>query len=95
MRYRLAVFLIYNLRMWLRRAFRAVVILVLATATPAILAPYVSDRPVDWAYRFYHPGLYRYPILTGIRLREASSRMEREPRWVQSVQILGLMVEYW
>lgn len=46
---------------------------------------------VDWAYRFCHPGFYRYPIRTGMELRDASFSMEREPRWVESLYVLVLM----
>ena len=45
----------------------------------------------DWACRFYHPCFYRYPIRTGMELRDASFSMEREPRWVESLYVLVLM----
>ena len=46
---------------------------------------------VDSAYRFYHPGFYRYPIRTDMELSDASFSMEREPRWVESLYVLVLM----
>ena len=43
----------------------ALLLLSLLVPAPALLAPHVSDDPVRWAYRVYHPFMYRYPTVIG------------------------------
>jgi hypothetical protein len=57
---------------------------------PALLAPHVSAAPVRWAYRAYHPFMYRYPAVLGhesLPVQASSSKLE------QSLQIARLMIE--
>jgi hypothetical protein len=44
-----------------RRFVCVLLLAVLIAATPAAIAPLLSDHPLLWAYRFYHPGMYRFP----------------------------------
>ncbi len=81
--------------MWFRRAIKTLVVLFLLAPVPALVAPYVTDEPVKWAYSVYHPGFYRYPVRTGAQLSEAKIGMMDQPRWAQSIAILGLMIEHW
>ena len=57
--------LIYNSAMKAKRAAKGIGILSLVALVllpiPALIAPYISDRPISWAYRAYHPFMYRYP----------------------------------
>ena len=85
----------YNTRMWFRRTILALPLLVLVASIPALIAPYISKSPVDWAYRAYHPGLYRYPVRTSAELRDAHHRLQARPRWEQSLARVGLMMEHW
>lgn len=86
---------VYHAGMWFRRARFVLVALVLLAPVPALVAPFVSAQPVDWAYRAYHPGLYRYPVAARGRLVAEEERMARCPRWVQSFELLAVMVREW
>ncbi len=81
--------------MWFRLAIKTLVVLLLLAPIPALVAPYVSDDPVKWAYSVYHLGFYRYPVRTGAQLGDAKREMMDQPRWAQSIAILGLMIEHW
>lgn len=79
----------YNQPMRLRRLFWALLVLVVLLPLPAILAPHVSSDPMRWAYRVYHPFMYRYPALLGW---EGLAISRQEPKLNQSVTIAQAMM---
>lgn len=68
------------------------VLILLLLPVPALLAPYVSETPVHWAYRAYHPFMYRYPAIMGESLEIQVAKL---PPDGQSLAVLRLMIEYW
>ena len=76
-----------------RRAAAGVLLLaLLLLPAPALSAPHVSDDPVRWAYRVYHPFMYRYPAILGAH---TALDPRKESGLEQSLAVLRLMVEYW
>lgn len=74
----------------MRRLQRAGWILLVALVllpVPAFVAPYVSDDPVAWAYRVYHPFMYRYPAIFGTHVD-----LDRPVRFID---VAKLMIEFW
>jgi hypothetical protein len=75
-----------------RRAVAVSFASVLLLPLPALIAPLVSGDPVPWAYRIYHPFMYRYPVAFG-----AHTTLDLQPRSSvgKSLEVARLMVEYW
>ena len=76
-------------------AVRIVATLIAVLPLPALMAPYVSDTPVLWAYRVYHPFFYRYPVHFAAIATNAESRLEEIPPLQKSISVAGLIVEHW
>lgn len=76
----------------LRRFVLAPFVLILLLPVPALLAPQVSDTPVHWAYRIYHPFMYRYPAIMGVGMEGKLAKLSPAG---QSLEVLRLMIEYW
>lgn len=75
-----------------RAAAGALLLALLLLPAPALVAPHVAEDPVRWAYRVYHPFMYRYPAILGAHTAldpHTKSGLE------QSLAVLRLMVEYW
>ena len=93
--------LIYNSAMKAKRAAKGVGILSLVALVllpiPALIAPYISDRPISWAYRAYHPFMYRYPhyFAAVVRHGDQSLAWIAKSRPDQSLEVLKLMIEYY
>ena len=78
---------------WLKRlAIASLLSMLFLLPVPALIAPHVSDDPVHWAYRAYHPFMYRYPAIFG-----AHTTLDLRTRSGvdQSIEVLRLMIRYW
>jgi len=64
-------------------------------ALPALLAPFVSENPVRWAYRVYHPFMYRYPVRFPGVAHEAELLSRDMSPLEQSLSVVGIMIENW
>ena len=69
----------------------ALLLLSLLVPAPALLAPHVSDDPVRWAYRVFHPFMYRYPAVIG----HYSTLPEGQSKLDCSLMILRLTMTGW
>ena len=89
--------MIYNPAMGFKRTLRIVFAFFLLLPVPALIAPFVSDDPLHWAYRVYHPFMYRYPLYTAhvLRSSETMQLLEDRPLPVQSLEVLSLMIKHW
>jgi len=59
---------------------------------PALIAPYASTDPISWAYRVYHPFMYRYPAVFGAHF---NLDLQGRPKLAQSLEVAKVMVVYW
>ena len=84
--------LFYNSALKGKRAAKAILLLLLLLPVPALIAPYVSDDPIHWAYRDYHPFMYRYPVVLGVH---AALDLETRSREDWSLELLRLVIKYW
>lgn len=78
-----------------RKSKRILVVAALLLAllpAPALIAPYVTDDPIAWAYRVYHPFMYRFPAVLG---SHTTLELSTKSRLEQSLQVLRLMIRYW
>ncbi|HUQ92609.1 MAG TPA: hypothetical protein VM120_13100 [Bryobacteraceae bacterium] len=78
--------------MWLRRPAQILFALFLLLPFPALIAPHVSDDPVAWAYRVYHPFMYRYPAVFGAHI---NLDLQARSKLGQSLEVARLMIEHW
>jgi hypothetical protein len=75
-----------------RNRLAQILLLLLMLPVPALIAPHVSDDPVAWAYRVYHPFMYRYPAVFGAH---TNVDLQARSRFGQSLKVAQLMTEYW
>ncbi len=80
---------------FLAKAIGVAAILVALLLAPALMAPHVPDSPVRWAYRMYHPFMYRYPLRFIGVARDAESSLPGMPPLDQSYFVAHLMIEHW
>lgn len=81
--------LVKKLRWFVLASF---VLILLLLPVPALLAPHVSEDPVHWAYRVYHPFMYRYPAIMGASMENEVAKLSPDG---QSLAVLRLMIKYW
>jgi len=81
----------------LKGAVRALMLLLGVLPQPALIAPHVSADPIAWAYKVYHPFMYRYPhYFSAVVLRPATTLdLEEQSPPGRSLQVLRLMVKHW
>ena len=75
-----------------KRILRALLTLCLFVPLPALLAPHVSADPARWAYRVYHPLMYRYPAV----LHHEALRNDAGMSWFErSLSSAELVIKLW
>ena len=86
-----------RLGMKAKRAASAMLSSLLLLLAPALIAPHVSEDPIAWAYRVYHPFLYRMPnyFASVVLTPNATWELEKLSGVDQSLEVLGLMIQYW
>jgi len=83
--------------MRVRRAAINFLVSFLLLPLPALLAPHVSDDPIAWAYKVYHPFMYRYPnYFASVVLSPTSlSDLRKKSPLDQSLELARLMIQHW
>ncbi|MBL8294967.1 MAG: hypothetical protein JNN08_24195 [Bryobacterales bacterium] len=83
--------------MWARRAAIRFLVPVLLLPFPALLAPHVSEDPIAWAYKVYHPFLYRYPnyFASVVMSPTSLSELRKKSPLDQSLELARLMIQHW
>jgi hypothetical protein len=82
-----------------KRFARRVVVIVIALVTivllPCAVAPAVSEDPVLWAYRVYHPRMYRYPEYLLVRaIRLTTRTKQRRSRLQTTIDVLRMNADF-
>lgn len=62
--------------------------MIIVLAAPVLAAPHVSRDPLRWAWRVYHPGMYRYPA----NLHWASAQLEGRTGLAKSIAIAEFLL---
>lgn len=75
-----------------RRLVQGALGLLLVLPVPALIAPFVAEHPTLWAYRFYHPGMYRYPLYVATVLKRSDAQLQGQPRLRQSMEVLRMLI---
>jgi len=78
--------------MRLRRILGTLTITLLFLCLPALVAPYIAKDPVAWAYRAYHPFMYRFPATFGAH---TSLELQSKTGVDQSLYLMRLMIRHW
>lgn len=78
-----------------RLFLKIITLLVLLVPIPALVAPFVSEFPIFWAYRVYHPFLYRYPQPFSRSAMAEQIRISGKPLHEQSLGVLRFMIDWY